>query len=804
MNDCRMLLLMSLLVAQVMPKAAGGQPPPRRDYPIQPVLFTNVHIADDFWSRRLEINRKITIPYAFKQCEATGRIDNFAIAGGLKKGKFCGIHFNDSDVYKVIEGASYALAISRDPELERYVDSVITKIAAAQEKDGYLYTARTLMGPDYTPPGGKERWSEAAGSHELYNVGHLYEAAVAHFQATGKRTLLDVALRNAELITSTFGPGKRREVPGHQEIEIGLCKLYRLTGDEKYLRTAKFFLDERGNAQGHELMGEYAQDHKPVIQQDKAVGHAVRACYMFSGMADVAALSGDASYVAAIDRLWNDVLTTKMYVTGGIGATGGNEGFAEDYALPNLSAYCETCASIAFALWNHRMFLLHGDARYMDVVERVMYNGFLSGVSMTGDRFFYPNPLETFRGSDRSPWFDCACCPSNIVRFVPSIPGYMYARKKDTLYVNLFIGGTASVDLDGRSVTITQTTRYPWDGSVRILLDPEQAGEFALAVRIPGWAVNRPVPGDLYRYLGESTAGVRIAVNGQPFEAPQEKSFAVIRRAWKKSDAVDVNFSMQVRRVLAHPKIQDDKGRVALERGPLVFCLEWPDNKDGHVLNMVLPDDSPLREEFRSDLLNGVEVIRGRGTPVRRTLDGSVVPGEQQELVAIPYYAWAHRGKGEMTVWAAREAASARPLPAPTIAFMSKVTASGDVRADAVNDQFEPTSSIDHTIPFMHWWPRKGTQEWVQYDFQKPEKVSAVEVYWFDDTGLGECRIPKSWRVLYKEGEEWKPVQTQGPYGIEKDRYNRVTFAPVATGALKLEIQLVPDYSAGLFEWKVE
>ncbi len=786
--------------------AASGQPGKgNKDYPIKPVPFTSVHIKDDFWSKRLETNRKVTLPHNFKKCEETGRIDNFAKAAGLMPGRYRGYQFNDSDVFKVIEGASYSLQVHPDPQLDHYLDSLIALIAAAQEKDGYLYTPRKLMDSSYSPPGGKDRWvGEKDGSHELYNLGHLYEAAAAHYLATGKKNLLDVALKSANLICDTFGPGKRGEVPGHQVIEIGLCKLYRITGEEKYLRTAKYFLDQRGNAKGHELIGEYAQDHIPVLEQDSAVGHSVRAAYMYAGMADVAALTGDPSYIKAIDRIWQDVVGTKMYLTGGIGATGGNEGFSNPYSLPNLSAYCETCAAIANVFWNYRMFLLHGDAKYVDVAERIIYNGFLSGVSMEGNRFFYPNPLESFRGAMRAEWFDCACCPTNVVRFVPSIAGYIYAQNGDDVYVNLFVGGESIVKMDKRTVKMTQETRYPWDGSIKLTVEPSKSEEFALKIRIPGWAQNRPVPSDLYRYMDPSNEQATIKVNGQKADFTPESGYATLRREWKKGDVVDINFPMPIRRVVANDKLLDDKGHVALERGPILFCAEWPDNKDGNVVNLVLRDNTPLRTEFRKDLLNGVQVVLASAVPVRRTLQNTIVTDPEQPYTAIPYYAWAHRGLGQMEVWPAREVSAARPLPAPTIAYTSKVTSSDKRRADAINDQLEPKNSNDHSIPYAHWWPRKGTTEWVQYDFKKEETVSRSDVYWFDDTGIGECRLPKSWRVLFKVGDEWKPVENLTPYEIEKDRYCTVRFKPVKTTALRVEVQLVPDFSAGMYEWKVE
>jgi uncharacterized protein len=776
-----------------------------RDYPIKPVPFTSVAINDNFWSKRLEINTSITLPHNFKQCEITGRIDNFAKAAGLIKGRYEGLQFNDSDVFKVIEGASYTLQIHPDAQLDHYMDSVIAIIAAAQEKDGYLYTPKKLIDSAYSPPGGKDRWvGEKAGSHELYNLGHLYEAAAAHFQATGKRNLLTIALKSADLICETFGPNGRHEVPGHQVIEIGLCKLYRVTGDEKYLRAAKFFLDERGNAKGHDLIGEYAQDHKPVIEQDSAVGHSVRAAYMYAGMADVAALTGDASYIKAIDRIWQDVVSTKMYLTGGIGATGGNEGFSYPYELPNLTAYCETCAAIANAFWNFRMFLLHGDAKYLDIVERIIYNGFLSGVSMEGNRYFYPNPLTSFHGAERPEWFRCSCCPTNIVRFVPSIAGYVYAQDGKDLYVNLFIGGTSSVKMEGRTVKLTQVTEYPWDGAVKLTVDPESSDAFALKIRIPGWSQNHPVPSDLYRYLNPTSEQCTMRVNGETIKPGMDRGYAVLKRTWKKGDVVEINFPMPLHRVVANDKLVEDRGRVAFERGPILFCAEWPDNKDGNVINLVVPDGAPLKTYFRKDLLNGVQLVQTTAIPVRRTLQKTLATDAPQDYTAIPYYAWAHRGMGQMNVWPAREVSRAVPLPAPTIACLSKVTASRGRVADAVNDQLEPKNSNDHTIPYLHWWPKKGTSEWVQYEFKKEETVSSTQVYWFDDTGDGECRIPRSWRVLYKVGEEWKPVENPTSYELKKNEYCSVTFKPVKTSALRIEFQSVPDFSAGIYEWKVE
>jgi hypothetical protein len=703
------LLILALILPFLSMLSAGDDGPPagagKKDYPISPVPFTAVKVTDGFWAPRIETNRTVTIPAIFKKCEETGRIDNFAIAGGLMKGEYKGERYNDTDVYKTIEGASYSLMVHPDAALDGYLDGVIAKIAAAQEPDGYLFTPRTASPAKLQPGIGAERWSELAISHELYNAGHLYEAAAAHFLATGKRSLLDVALKNADLVARTFGtgPGQREGFPGHQEIELALVKLYRLTGKTAYLDLAKYFLDQRshgltlkqyppGNRFAIYNDATQIQAHKPVLEQDEAVGHAVRLTYMASGMADVAALTGDKAYFEAVRRLWENVVGKKMYLTGGIGSRHDRERFGDNYELPNLTGYLETCASIGMALWNHRMFLLTGEAAYLDVMERVMYNGVLSGVSLDGTLFFYPNPLESDgrykfnKGrAGRAPWFGVACCPGNISRFLPSVPGYVYATKGDILYVNMFVAGEAAIDLAGRTVTVKQETRFPWDGTVRIAVEPGRKGPFALYIRVPGWARNAPVPTDLYRYEGSDAAKITLRVNGKAVALDMDKGFARIRRTWKKGDRVEVVFPMEARRVVAHPAVKDDEGFVAVERGPIVYCAEWPDN-GGRALGIVLPDAAELRAEEKKDLLGGVVVLTGEALaadPAAITRVGEakakdaaaddeedappasrrrLAPGaglKPHRLVLIPYYAWAHRGDGEMSVWLFR---SSHPL----------------------------------------------------------------------------------------------------------------------------------------------
>ena len=619
------------------------------DYPITPVAFTGVTFDDRFWLPRLTTNREVTIPYDFRKCEETGRIDNFAKAAGLMAGPHEGIFFNDSDVFKVVEGAAYSLSLHPDSELDAYLDDLIAKIAGAQEDDGYLYTARTID-PEAMDPEreGLTRWSNLRVNHELYNVGHLYEAAVAHHQATGKRTLLEVAIRNAELIDSVFGPGKIRDVPGHEEIEIGLAKLYRATGERRYLELAKFFLDLRGQPDRGNLQANYdnpgsTQDHLPVTEQREAVGHAVRAGYLYSGMADIAALTGDQAYIDALGALWTNVVARRMYLTGGIGARHHGEAFGDDYELPNAEAYAETCAAVANTLWNHRMFLLHGDAKYLDVLERTLYNGFLSGISLQGNTFFYANPLSSDgewpfnvrTGAVRYPWFECSCCPTNVARLLPSLPGYAYAHRDGDLYVNLYVAGTATVVTAAGGVTLTQDTDYPWSGAVKLTVDPPAESAFTLRLRIPGWARGEPVPSDLYRHLDASGAAPSLQVNGAPADLELDRGFAVVRRHWRPGDVVELDLPMPVRRVVSHEGVAGNRGRVAVERGPLVYCAEGADN-GGTALELTLPDAAVLTAEHDAGLLGGVTTIRA----------GSIT--------LIPYYAWSHRGAGEMTVWLQR------------------------------------------------------------------------------------------------------------------------------------------------------
>jgi hypothetical protein len=800
------LCLIPLLAAigSAYPAVAEADGPKHRK--LSAVPFTEVKVRDDFWAPRIRTNREKSLPHTFQWCEKTGRLSNFAKAGKLMEGEFEGIYFNDSDVYKVLEGAAYSLADHPDPVLEKMVDDVIAKIAAAQQENGYLNSYYTLKAPD-------KKWTNLRGMHELYCAGHLTEGAVAHHRATGKRTLLDVAVKFADRIDEIFGPQKRHDVPGHEELELALVKLYELTGEERYFDLAKFFLDVRGDeSKRPRLYGAYCQDHLPVRKQSEIVGHAVRAMYLYSGVADVAGYTGDQELTDAMDRLWHSVVLRKMYITGGIGVQGHGEGFSGDYALPNSAAYCETCAAIGMALWNHRLNLMHGHAKYADVVERAMYNGILSGIDLGGEKFFYVNPLASGGGRHRQPFYPCACCPTNVVRFVPSVPGYVYATGKDGIFVNLYVAGTATVPLGYSTVRVTQQARYPWDGKVKLTIEPQQTARFALNLRIPDWCTGAKLP---VNNVGpdDRRKRAKLTVNGAAW-TKLNVGYERIEREWKDGDVIELDLPMEIERIEAHPRVKADVGRVAVRRGPIVYCFEAIDN-GGRVSNIILPHDPKFTAEHRPDLLGGVTVIEG-------------VARDGRKILGVPYYAWDHREPGEMIVWVRQDGKSRtpdmddrawqeklyRPLDPATLgpstpwSLTELSTPSASHRRNdvgALNDLIEPSDSCDHGVPRFTWWDHKGTKEWVQYDFPSAKKVSAVELYWFDDERLKRhCRTPQSWRLLCKAGDGWKPVETESEYGTALNKYNRVAFTPVETTALRIEVQLKPQFSGGILEWKVE
>ena len=636
----------------------------QKDYAIQALPFTQVMLSDNFWLPRIEINRTVTIPASFERCQATGRVNNFVLAA-QKKGKFCTKYpFDDTDVYKTLEGAAFSLAVHPDAKLDAYIDSLIDIIAKAQEPDGYLYTARTIDPVNVGPWLGKERWEkERELSHELYNAGHLYEAAAAHFMATKKRNLLNIALKNADLVCSVFGPGKKTVAPGHEIIEMGLVKLYRITGKQEYLATAKFFIEARGQYTGYDKKstdpwknGSYWQDRERVVMQTEAEGHAVRAGYLYSAVADVAALTGDDSLLQAIDNIWNNVVSKKIYVQGGVGALGDGERYGANYELPNASAYNETCAAIANVYWNQRMFLLHGNSKYIDLLEKILYNGLISGIGLDGKSFFYTNAMEFKNNSSyknvevtRSGWFECSCCPTNLARLIPSIPGYIYAQKDDNIYVNLFIAGSANLTVNKAAVQIIQQNNYPWDGALSFTINPAKTLAFNLLVRMPGWAQNEALPSDLYTFQNNSDQKPMIKINGTAVAFNIKDGYAVLNKLWKKGDKVEVMLPMETRRVVSSKNIPENDGKVALQRGPLLYCAEWVDNF-GKVSNLILPSNTVLIPEYNAGLLNGTMVLKGK-VPAYIIENNQQIKTVEQLFTAIPYYSWANRGKGEMMLW---------------------------------------------------------------------------------------------------------------------------------------------------------
>ncbi len=780
-----------------------------QNYPITPVPFTSVKVTPEtFWGQRLKASREVTIPLAFSKCESEGRYTNFSNAhehlmDPSKVFKVGGYSFDDTDVFKTLEGAAYLLQIYPDKRLEAYCDSVIAVVASAQEPDGYLYTARTQNPQHPHEWAGPKRWSKVEDlSHEFYNLGHLAEGAVAYYYATGKRNLLDICIKYADCIAREVGdkPGQACVVPGHQIAEMGLAKLYIATGDKKYLDLAKFFLDKRGYTT---IKTEYSQSHLPVLKQSEAVGHAVRAGYMYAGMADVAALTGDSAYIYAIDRIWENIVNKKYYITGGVGATASGEAFGKNFELPNMSAYCETCAAIAQVYLNYRLFLLHGDSKYYDALERTLYNGVISGISIDGGKFFYPNPLQSMGQHQRQAWFGCACCPSNAARFMPSLPQYIYAVKDNHLYVNLYAGNEVKVKVGGRNMVVQQTTRYPWDGDVEVTLK-KGSGKFALNLRIPGWVRGEVAPGTLYHYADAKHLNYNVKLNGEEITAELKNGYFVIDRKWKQGDKVQLHFDMEPRLVKASGQVAADKGRAEIERGPLVYCAEWPDN-ECDVLSVLLNQEPKFEMGVKEIQNTQVQTITTDAQSLSFDRSGKLT-AKDERLVLIPYYAWAHRGNGKMTVWLPIDLNATNPAQPPSIASESKVEAS--VRRlpalSAINDRLVPADGNDRSVPYTHWWPKNNSTEWLTYTFKEPKTVSTSTVYWFDDSPWGGCTVPESWKLYYRNAQgEWQEVPSPTSYPCLKGVACTVNFNPITTSAMKLELVQPEKKSCGVFEWSV-
>jgi len=778
------------------------------DYRLKPVSCREVEITDSFWQPIRKTVREVTLPYLIGLAEESGQTLDA----------------------RIVEAASYFLAENPDLALQQRIENAFDKM---------IERMRRLKG----------KWP-STGDGTMGRLGTFAQAATAYYEATGNRKLLDVTIECSDDLERTFGPSTRHDISNHEGVKMGLISLFRVTRDEKYVRLAKFLLDERGNAAtGRILYGEYAQDHMPIKLQNRAIGHCVRATYLYNALTDIAALTGDLEYAEAAEHIWEDAVTKRTYITGGIGSYRDHEDYGDDYDLPNLACWNEICAAVGNTWWNHKLFLLRKEAKFMDVAERILYNGLLAGVSISGNKFLYQTPLKTYSNFSRQPQFGPNCCPPNITRFLASLGTLIYATEKNGIYINLYIGSRATIKLKDLSVAIEQMTNYPWEGLVKIKVSPDREKKFPIFFRIPGWARGEAMPGGLYRFLDEAEGAFSININGQPVPYMVEKGLAKIERKWKKGDLIELHWPMPVQMVVADDRVADDQGMVALQRGPLVYCAEGIDN-GGKVFNLLVPEKAEINYIYRPDLLDGIGTISGKVFSLERGQDGIAVDKKEHELVAIPFYAFGNRGPSEMAVWLARQESRAELPPVPSIASSSRASSScgngtpienypdhnlptiaqrfypnsqdgsGDIRAIA--DQLEPVNSEDGSSYFLRLRPQSGDKAWVQYDFTGPKKVASVEIYWKDDKQY--CLLPKTWRLFYKVGDKWELVQTDDPYGVEKDRFNRVKFKPVTTTALRLEVILQgkeykrgelgpPDanwlqediiwFEGGIIEWRV-
>jgi len=817
-----LLLLLSPLLASA---AWGDMPDPKPPHAaLAPVPFTDVKIDDPFWSPRIKTTQETTIPSLLKASE--GRIDNFSIIAGQKSGKLRLMTAPDSDLYKILEAAAYSLAWRKNPALEKQVDQIIAKIAAAQTEDGYLNTQYTLpLGHPASPPpnhrrvgrygyGPSQRWKGTMaewpkGIGQLYCAGHLFEAAAAYYRVTGKRNFLDVACKLADHVDRAFPRHREIEYADHPQIEIGLVKLYQVTGRRRYLELANHIAINGTHSRPVDI-GE-GESHKRLLKQQKAFGHCVRTTYLYAGATDLAAYLGHPRTLATVDRLWKSIVDSRIYVHGGVGDGTGYEQHGQDYQLRNERCYCECCANIAQAQWNLRLNGLHGDASYADLVEVVAYNGGLSGISLAGTEYFYTNLLAAGRSGRNGPHEALRrnylfCCPSKLPGFVAGIGRWIYSKDDAALYVNMYVGSSAKIDLRACAVNIRQRTRYPWQGKVTLEVDPAEPAGFGLCLRIPAWCGNSPLPGGLYRFGDPNPLPVSLKVNGQAVEMPPlEKGYARITRQWKKGDTVEIDMPMPTRRVYADQRVAADLGRVALMRGPIVYCLEEIDNPRFSVLNMALPKNQEPLAEHRDDLLGGVTVLKGQGLADGKT---------PVEFTAVPYYAWQNRGLGEMNVWIIEDLSLCKKptdikIDPTNRAAIARASASVRQQApntvDAMRDGLLPPRPADGSTPRTLWPQRNGSTQWVQYEFGTPQNVDHVSVYWATDDNDNGSRAPEHWRLLYKSPNgSWLPVANQSEYSTTPGKLNSVRFDPLRTTALRIEARLRKGFSGGLFEWRIE
>ena len=794
---------------------------------LHPVPFQKVTLEDNFWHPRLVTQKETLVPFALDKVRPA--MDNLRKTGQFLKGDKSELPFPHrfvaSDLYKVMEGAAYLLSLERDPALEHTMDSIIDLIGSAQEADGYLYESHTTgVSARHEHWGGAgmgdKPYSWVLHSHELYNMGHMYEGAVAYYQATGKDKWLKIAEKNARHINHVFFEGDPKynngkpvcQAPGHEEIELALVKLYHATGDTLYLNMAKRFIDIRGvtfRPEGDGVMSpSYAQQHEPVRMQKKAVGHAVRATYLYSGMADVMAQTGDNSLKPALDSIWSNIVDTRMHITGGLGAIHGIEGFGPEYVLPNMDAYNETCAAVGNVMFNYRMFMAEKDARYIDVAEVALYNNVLAGVNLEGNKFFYVNPLETngrkafnqgLKG--RSPWFGTACCPSNIARLIPQIPGMMYAFTDNDIYCAFYAGTSTVVPLKKGNVKIRQTTEYPFDETVRLDITPEHDGQkFALRLRIPTWTGKQFVPGKLYRYINDRPAQWRIIVNGRETNVTTDKGFAVVDREWKAGDHVELHLPMDVRYNKADTKVEADAGRLCVTRGPLVYCAETADNASAPASYVATPGNTATVSRKAGGLMKNIDFITIPAHSVQNATDKNVT--------LLPYYAWDNRTDDAMIIWMAESDSLAMASIPALPEYVSDIKATHTYEQDDVYAMLTnkyPADSHDTSVPRWTSWPQKGKKQTVELSLKRAVCLQSLSVYWYDDGG--GVQVPESWTVEYMHGGKWHefPIYVTDEYRVLKNQYNMVhPGKDITADALRIVITPKNDAAAGILSVQIE
>ena len=806
----------------------SSRPAVAGDYPLKPVPFNQVEMTSDFWRPRLETQRQTLVPFAFERTQPG--VEHLQAARDFLANKKVEDHrahrFIDSDLYKVMEGAAYLLQLRSDPELEKQIDELAEVIAGAQHENGYLYPSHTTGVGKAKNMMGDKPYTFIVHSHELYNVGHLYEAAIAYYRATGKKKLLDVVEKSAQHINKVIFEGDPdyndgepiRQAPGHQEMELALVKLYRVTGKQLYLDMARKFLEIRGVTyvpDGEGVMAPtYAQQHAPVIEQQEAVGHAVRATYLYSAMADVGTLTGEPAYGKALDRIWGNITNTRMHITGGLGAVHGIEGFGPQYELPNADAFNETCAAVGNVLFNYRMFLLHKDAKYLDVAEVALLNNVLAAVNLTGNRFFYVNPLEAdgkypfnHGTAGRAPWFGTACCPSNMARLVPQVPGMTYAHDENNLYITFFAESRTEVALHGTTVQIAQQTAYPNDGEIHVTINPERPAKFRLLLRIPAWAQDRFVPGDLYRYADSLVPPIQLQVNGQTVSQHIEQGFMSIEREWRAGDRVMLHLPMPVRVTECHPAVRANRKRLALTRGPFVLCAEGVDN--GGATQRFFFDKMPSVSDLpiKTTHVDGGSFIQAELPVQAVTASGDT---ETTKLVLTPYYAWNNRGTSSMTVWFPQEKSLAvfDPHVLPKESVFTEITGSHTAEEDtliAIGDGRVDKWSSGNKV--SRWTSRgqAGQAQWVVGRFRQSKEIRSVGVFWMD-RWQGDVRFPQDWFLEVEQDGEWKPFElyTTDKYETRANQFNVVhPAAPTQCDAIRINMTARKDTAVGILEVQV-